>query len=121
MAERTPGGCGGCLLVGAELAALVLIFLGWCASHFSWDPQHVGDPIGAYLMMAAAVAVIAAGAAVAAAVRGASGIAWGQGAVVGLTLVVMLGANVVGKRTEEEDRRQACHAGLEASWCVDTP
>ncbi len=65
------------------------------------------------------MAVIAAVAAIVAAVRGASGVAWGQGAVVCLTIVVMLGANLVGKRVEEEHRRSACYAGLGASWCEE--
>ncbi|MEU1946694.1 DUF6234 family protein [Streptomyces sp. NPDC020125] len=119
MAERIPSGCSGCVLVGAELTALVLIFLAWGASYFSWDPLDVGDPISPYIAKAAVVAVIAAVAAIVAAVRGASGVAWGQGAVVCLTIVVMLGANLVGRKVEEEHRRSACYAGLVASWCED--
>lgn len=121
MTQRTRSGCAALALAAAELTALAWIFLSWASSYFSWDPQHIGDPVGPYVENAGVVAVSAAVAAVVAAVRRARAMVWSQVVVVGLTVAVMVGATAAGKNINEEERREACHAGLAASWCADTP
>lgn len=44
---------------------------------------------------------------------------WSQAAVVGLTITVMAWTYAVGTSTEDQQRREACRAGLAAFWCAD--
>ncbi|MFB7272715.1 hypothetical protein [Streptomyces sp. NPDC056244] len=121
MAERTPGGCAAIALSASELGALALIFLAWSAdTYFSWDPQHIGGPVGPYILKMAVVAAIAAAVTTVAALRHAPRtLIRSQAAMTALTLAAMAGLHALGATAEEQQRIEACHSGLAAPWCED--
>jgi Family of unknown function (DUF6234) len=118
--ERTPGGCAAAALAAAELAALAVIFLSWWGdSYFSWDTQHVGPSVGPYVQKMGMVGALAAVAALAAAVRRTWRMAWTQGLIVGVALAATAGTHALGTSEHEKQLRQACNAGLAASYCTN--
>ncbi|SEO04691.1 hypothetical protein SAMN05216267_101614 [Actinacidiphila rubida] len=97
----------------------MVIFLSWSLGTYgSWDPQHVGPRAGGYVTAMGAVAGLAAVAAVAAAARRARRFAWSQAVVFGVVAAVMAGTHTVGTREYEQRQREACQAGLHASYCT---
>ncbi|MFJ9871231.1 DUF6234 family protein [Streptomyces sp. NPDC101165] len=120
MTERTPGGCAAAALATAELAALAVIFLSWWGdTYFNWDPQHVGPRVGPYVQKMGGVAALAVVAALAAAVRRTWRMAWTQALIVALALGAMAGTHALGTSAHSKQQRQACNAGLAASYCTN--
>ncbi|MFJ9855083.1 DUF6234 family protein [Streptomyces sp. NPDC101150] len=108
---RTGKGVAVALAV-IELAALVLIWLSWAGTYWSWDPQHYGDRPGPYLKWAAFVPAAALAFAVVAGIRRVRVVAVSQ-AVMALALCgIVLGAKAPGERVYESSYQSACHAGL---------
>ncbi|MFJ9814054.1 DUF6234 family protein [Streptomyces sp. NPDC101151] len=110
-AERTGKGVA-MALAAVELAALVLIWLSWVSSYWSWDPQSYGDPPGPYLQKAAFVPAAALVAAVVAGIRRVRVVAVGQVIMAVVICGILIVAKDAGEHAYETSYRDACHAGV---------